>query len=468
MLSYYTDFKNTLLKFVSDLNRYTPNDGCQMFIKVFDKLEMSKVVLRYVVLMKDHETKLENKDESLFESPLTVFPGIELSELWTKLSKGHKVKIFTYLRMMLIQSYVILQTEQQQQQQQKQKQEQELEESSSKKPKRKRAGRTVRDVKSITTLATYNKKGPADTVDEDKKTDSNQPAPPDFNPFVGVGGDVSMEEYGVEHMYCEITGEIPSGKPKLGLASIGKMLGLDALLKSSGLDLSNISGMLKNIDKEKIDEATNTLKSLLGQSADLDDKTSDMISSLVADITDELGNQDINDDDDPLESIFKIANNVSKRIKPKFENGDIDISKMFKMPTNSTGVDGDAPAFNPMDMIGKMFSQMQQQTNGEQGATGEENGGNPMDMIKNMMSGLNLQQEQNGEEIKGDPMAMISSMLSGLNLQQGQDANNSESANPLDMLNGIMGQLGNLNTAGDTSGDGVEDIDGDCYVNNNV
>ena len=108
MENYYNQFVSNLKKFISDLNRYCPNEGCHNFLNVYESLDMGKVMVRYLGTMRKYENKLKNCDESLFTEKLALFPQIDMRELWVKLSSGQKKKIWTYLQLLYIQCEVIL------------------------------------------------------------------------------------------------------------------------------------------------------------------------------------------------------------------------------------------------------------------------------------------------------------------------------------------------------------------------
>jgi len=62
----YKNFVGNLFKFISALNRYHPHEGAKKFLEVFDKLDMGKVLLRYLNEMRQYEDQLKNRDEVIF------------------------------------------------------------------------------------------------------------------------------------------------------------------------------------------------------------------------------------------------------------------------------------------------------------------------------------------------------------------------------------------------------------------
>lgn len=294
MEHYYQQFVKTLKNFIRDLNRYVPNEGCKKFLECFNDLDMYKVILRYEGMMREHEDKLKNMDESVFNNKLVVFPGIELQSLWKDIKEEKKKKIFTYLHMLLVISDMMI------------------------------------------------KSGESESKNANEEN---------FNPYLGVGN--SSESLSVSEI-C--SNNLPEDKPtKPGLGSLANMIGVDKMF-----NIKQLTDQLKNMKKEDIDEATKSLKSLFGNN--IDDGTSEVISDMLTNIKDELGKDDISEGN-PLDNIVKIAESVAAKMKPKMENGSIDMSKLWSSTQNLTSQFKDQNGqelfgkngFNPLDVIGKMM-----------------------------------------------------------------------------------------------------------------
>lgn len=181
-----------------------------------------------------------------------------------------------------------------------------------------------------------------------------------FNPFIGVGE--NKENYGVN--------DLLSG-PKLlpdqtspGIDGVTKLLGIDKIL-----NLEDLSKQLKNITKEQIDQAKNSIRSLLG---DVDENTSEMIDLMLNDITDELKKEDISKGH-PINNLVKIAECVAHRMMPKIDPKKVDMNKVWNSTKNiaSKCYDKDGkPIFdgpnNPLSIVTtlmeKQMNQMQQKT----------------------------------------------------------------------------------------------------------
>ena len=179
---------------------------------------------------------------------------------------------------------------------------------------------------------------------------------PAFNPFVGVGENTA--EYGVS--------DLLSGPALLpdqtapGVEGISKMLGIDKML-----NMEDLAKQLKNITKEQIEQATKSIKALLG---DVDAGTSEMIDMMLTDITDELKREDISSGQ-PINNLVKIAETVAHKMMPKIDPKKVDMKKVWdstrNIATKCHDKDG-KPIFdgpnNPLSLVtGLMEKQMMMQ-----------------------------------------------------------------------------------------------------------
>lgn len=425
----YDDFVTTLHKFVSDLDRYSPNDDCKKLLKNFKKLDMNKILLRYVSIMKKYELKLENQDESIFldiENPCYPLPGLNLNSLWPTLASGQKKKIFTYLKMQLLLSNMIIQSEKSQQD----------------------------------TVAQTNIETPASALDE-TTTDTPQEKKLEFNPYEGIGGSADGG-YSVEEMFtnmdCLQKEETSSG---FGLGSIGKMLGVDNMI-----NMDELTNQLNSMTEKDIDETTESIQKALGNN---DPKTagllSDMLNSLKAELVKEIDPNNPNNsssNSNPLDTIMRVANTVAKTIKPKMQQENVDIADIFggKASAGATGAHpfamlgnmltsagGEGGEANPLgDILGQLMGAMGQPQDGETGGTGPRV--DPLEsMIKQMMGGGDS--SSGGEN---NPMAQMMSQMMGS--MGGGGGGRSNSSNPLEQMMGQMMSGGNKssNPLGDMMG----------------
>ena len=102
------------------------------------------------------------------------------------------------------------------------------------------------------------------------------------------------------------------------------MVGIDKML-----NLGELTEQLKNMKKEDIDEATNSIKCLLGN----DDNTSNLVSDMLMNIQDELKKENISNGN-PLDNIVKIAESVASKMKPKMDEDGVDMNKLWQSTQN--------------------------------------------------------------------------------------------------------------------------------------
>ena len=309
----YKKFVDYLHKFITDLNRYYPNEGCKTFLSVFDKLDIGKVMVRYLHKMRENEAMLNSRDETLFHKPLVLFPHIDLSFLWKFISESRKAKIWTYLQILYVQAEVILNYKES------------TDNDSSKN-------------KVITSMA------------NDIKTNDNKI---EFNPYHGIGS--NDQNYNVNDVLEGIK-DIKDEKitpGKMGLGTIASMIGIDKML-----NIDELSDQLKNMSKEDIDDATDNIKKLLGPN--VDENTSKLISNMLSGIGDEL-KKETGSSGNAFDSIMKIAENVADKIRPSMQSGDIDMKNLINSTKNLASQCKDSKGEsifgenNPFDMINNII-----------------------------------------------------------------------------------------------------------------
>ncbi len=360
----YAAFVQNLHRFIFDLNRYVPNNGSREFLKVFEKLDMGKVMLRYLSTMREHEAKLQAKDESIFTLNLDVFPGIKLDELWPQLSSSRKKKVWTYLQMLYIQSELVLDYE-----------------STQQLSKKEVLDDMVSDVNQYNNEVKLSaKESGKESNNEDNNLVATNP-PLEFNPFIGVGE--SNVEYSTADMFAGIE-NLPDDDMTPGLSSFASMMGLEKMIPN----LEQLKDQLKNMTKEDIDEATNNIKSLLGDN--VNEETSEIISDMLTNITDELKKEQ--EGEDPIKNIFKIAETVATNMKPKVEKSNVNMQELLNstqnIASNCKDQEGN-PVFNEASNPFAMLNQML-------GTTGQNQGNNPVveELDGQSMPQLNITPEQ--------------------------------------------------------------------------
>ncbi len=320
----YEQFVTMLYKAISDLNRYHPNDGCTSFLNAFSNLDMGKVLFRYYHIMNAYKTAIDNKDESLFTTPLIIFPGIDLSEHWSTLTSGQKKKMWIHLQLLLLLSEMIITS------------------------------------------------GP-DEANEADKTLANVPDAtkkesigPEFNPYIGVGGDVG--EYSVNEMFSGHE-SLPETADMPNLGSLAGAVGLNKMF-----NINDLKEELKNMDPSQIDEAATTLTGLMGNN--VDDSSKQVIANMISKIADKLQNDEMNSDN-PMEALQQIAEGVAVAMQPEMES--VDMTNLINSTQQLMGAEGSPfNGFNPFQFVDQMMQ------NGPPTGQSEE------DVMSNMMQQMGM------------------------------------------------------------------------------
>lgn len=341
----YREFVKSLYAMFKDMNRYYPTEGVQQLIGVFDKLDMGKVMLRFLNTMRTYEHQLKNRDETIFNKSIILFPDVDVSEIWQNLTDKQKDKIWTYLQILYIQSELLLNRE-------------EIE------------GQTDKSVVV---------KNMQNDVENHKV---------EFNAYEGVGSN-EPENYNVNEMFSGMD-KLDDSNYTPGISSLMKNMGIEKML-----NIEKLSEQLKNMKKEDIDEATKNIKGLFGDN--IDNNTQEALSNMLHNITDELKKKDISEGN-PIENIIKIAETVASNIGPKLMEKNVDMSKLWGQTRNMTNnfkdKEGNNPFNannNPLNLLEKMMGMM---NNPNQNQDDTKECLNQADMLfKNM--GINMNQFMN-------------------------------------------------------------------------
>jgi len=147
------------------------------------------------------------------------------------------------------------------------------------------------------------------TINEEKKVE--------LDPFVGVGS--KNDDYNVDDMYENYDLNIGKDGFKPNFKNLIKLMGVD---KYFNVDLDNFSDELKGITHEEIENASSEIRSMIGGT----DEQSSVITDMLASITNELKERDIQEGD-PFEHMLNIAESVAKKMRPQFIN---DPDKLLK------------------------------------------------------------------------------------------------------------------------------------------
>ena len=253
MEEHYKNFITTLYKFIYDLNRYVPNDGTKEALQIYDKLDTAKIIFRLYHLLNNNLEKIKNKDDTVFNTSFILLPNIDLSIFWSKLIKGQKDKLWIYLNILHVETDILVNS--------KQEQSEPL-------------------AKELVTK------------------EESQVKKDDFDPFVGVGKD--GEEFGVDQMYAAVP-TLDEDKPDgVGIETIMNLTGIDKMI-----NMNELTSQLKNMNTDDIDNATNSIKSLLGPN--VDPNTTNLISDMLKSVSEELKNNDLGKGANPITTIKNIA-----------------------------------------------------------------------------------------------------------------------------------------------------------------
>jgi len=358
------DFLCNLFDFVTKIYTYTKNDGANIFLREFQNLNMAKVIKKFVDVMGPYGSDLNLRNESIFLSndqkkkQLVVFPGINMNIIWIQLNSDQKEQLWAHLQWLYTTSHLIIK---------------EIAEKSEKSEK----SENFENTNSETQIVLNN------TSDKDK--------PLEFNPYIGVGEVNST--YGIDELFSgpqELPGQEKSLlNPQDLLTNMMPKMNINTILKTMGIDMNDLKQQLKNLDKSEIDNATNTIQSLLGN--DLSPETSSLIKDMVTEVVDELKQDNAktaNGEDD----FMKVAENLATKLMPKIQSSGIkseDIWKStMKMADNCKDKDG-KPMFNmnegPMSLLKNMMTDMQ-----NPGAKPSMSQKEYMEQCSKMMSGMNI------------------------------------------------------------------------------
>lgn len=279
MEEHYKNFITTFYKFIHDLNRYVPSDGTKEALEIYEKLDTAKVIFRLYHLLNNNLEKIKNKDETVFNTSFILLPNIDLSEFWLKLTKGQKDKLWLYLNILYVETDILVNSKQE-----------------------------------IITNETISKELVV------KEEDSPIVKKDDFDPFVGVGKD--GEEFGVDQMYASVP-TLEEDRPEgVGIETIMNLTGIDKMI-----NMDELTSQLKNMNKEDIDNATNSIKAYLGPN--VDSKTTDLITDMLMSVSEELKNNNLANGSNPIATIKNIAETVASKMRPNIEKNNIDISQLI-------------------------------------------------------------------------------------------------------------------------------------------
>jgi hypothetical protein len=344
MEQYYQDFSTNFMALLNEIHIYSPSKTTEKLVNSIGKLDVSiisKIIARFNIVANKYKKLIDQRDENLFiNSDFNPIPELNFSSFWYNLSSEQKDRIWIYLQLLTIASNFIM--------------------------------NFVNGVKQNITESTNIKEIKA-PVKEDNLNKKEEKKKINFNPYEGIG--VQNNNLSMNTLLSgpkELPFDQPQSDTGFGLGGLGNLSSMLNLGKM--FDMNALANELKNIDVSQIEQATNNIKDLLGDS--LDKETSEMISDMVSDITDELKKVPESDaSGNPIEKLFKIAESVAGKIGPKMKNKNIDIKKLWNSAQNLTNKFGDVSnntGFNPMSLINNLMGQTMKMQDKLQGKSEEE------------------------------------------------------------------------------------------------
>lgn len=385
--THYQSFTENLHLFLKTLHRYVPNEGCQKLIDNFDKLDINRILIRYIGLIGGYATQLKNKDESMFAKSCVPLPGVHLDRLWVHLNDRQKSKVFTFMHMLLVLADMIIKEEQ---------------------------------AKSSSVVTTNNKS--------------------EFNPYTGVGSD---NNYSVEEMFSNMDclKDASSGGGNMAISMIMSKLGLG----SGALSIKSLKDQIDNISDEEVNGATDALNKMLGG----DNK--DLVNSLVTNIKNGVESMDDSEDANPIAAITQLMQTISTNMRDTVDNNDVLSNLVNKAADENGGanpMDGLMKMMGGLSGGGDSSNEVNEEVDGEVEGGNREvepvaelmggSGDNPMAGLIGMFGAMNG--AMNGDS-NDNPMAGLMSMLGGA--MNGGAMNDN---NPMNMIGSLLGALNNGDT----------------------
>lgn len=320
---YNQEFLKNLKGFLTMLHDQTKSDKCKKMLNIFPKLKIGATINYYLKATKKYESRIKSKDVTLFNSKFLLFPEIDMNVLYPGLDEISKHKAWLYIHMLYVSGSMVHQ----------------------------QISQSEHSDENLTT--TTNSESSSNNKDTVSTASTN------FNPFIGVNPSASTS-YDINDLY--------SGPKVLSSAETGTS-SFDISSFTQGLIgekyLAQLSEQLKNINKADIDNALNAIKTQIG--TELDPKTSEIISNVIVDISDELKTNDLSKGDF-LKNINNIALNISQRLAPKIQSSGVDQATMEKSFMNLLDKYKGSDVGNQngnMKMLYKLIEKLQKQGTGK-------------------------------------------------------------------------------------------------------
>lgn len=373
--------------------------NAETFYQAFDnkQFEMSKIsdmIKKVFTVISNNINLFKTLDSNLFsikeikeekEIKITIIPGIDLEEVYTKFNADNKKMLWKYIRILYYASIKMIYTA-----------------NNSMDKEILKICKSIQ--KNITEDELYNE---FYKIVPDSKLYKKENS---FNPYIGISSGQNTD-YGIDEITSGCNSQsLEQQNMGTGMSSIVSLLGIDKMF-----NLDQLSEQLKNIDPNEIDAASENIKKLLG--GNLDENTSEMINMMLHDITDELRKDNLTQNGNSINSIFKVADIVANKMIHKIDPKKIDMNKVWQstqnLANNYTDQQGNKifkDNNNPLSMLsGLMEKQMKQMNNNN-----NNNNNNNKEILKDYNNILNKMSNNNGNNM-GCLQDMMKSMMNNYN-----------------------------------------------------
>jgi len=296
MKEHQTKFVQTLKKFITELNSISSTIDTKNVLAVYEKLNMKRVMKRYLDIMELYQTNIMEEDENMFEDDIMILPKVNIKYFWSKADDLQRKRFWVYLKMLFILSEICIKGE---------------------------------------------NSDMGDEIQNKQKSD-------EFNPYVGVGCDTSKDEYNVNQMYSGVEKQSP--QEDTSISSMASML---------GVDLDKLSEELKDMGDSDIDEATNNIMGMLGSNVDdrTSGAITEMLNNISSEL--KTADMSKNNLFDSIAGIAKsVAGKMKPKVESgelDIKNLWTSTQNITSTYMGDQGVDGD---MNPMNAINNVMENM--------------------------------------------------------------------------------------------------------------
>lgn len=348
---YQNDFCLNFKQCLNELYAFTNIESVKKLIDIYDKLDMSKVMNKYLELADKYDRELKSKNDIMFENPITLFPGIDMSVIWKLLNDEQKNIIWSYLQLLYTSGQVILQSiplygfENDALENLSSEcafnfnepnlcNEHENVKKCDKKPHTLKACNNTESnekhnkINDVTTI--IDKINKLENLDLGKKKKKM-----DFDPYVGVGnvsGKFDINDM-IENIKCKeesdnglfdiVTNMMNNNggceNNEVIFEKVAKMLNIDDVVKQ-----------IESISTNEIDDTSDKIKDVVKTKFGNESDAGNLINDIIGNITDEFkkgfGNKKMNS----MEKIKNITTGIAEKILPKIESSNIQLDEILK------------------------------------------------------------------------------------------------------------------------------------------